>query len=188
MVEENGSFPERIRASFPKKVWEARQRANLTQERLAAALQLQGHRVAGKAVVSDWERGRAFPKFGTFLALCEALNQPPSFFFGGDYAGRPGPTQEELIANRVGELVQQLLNEGLSKTRDGNSTDAVRPSTLMAVIDDQTLERLADLLAAKLADRIAPKLLAAIQRATLESIQAANEDASAAAKRRKKQQ
>jgi transcriptional regulator with XRE-family HTH domain len=114
MPGENGTFPERIRESFPKRVREARQRANLTQDGLASALQLKGYHVAGKAAVSDWERGRAFPRFGTFLALCEALNQPPAFFFGDAYSERPGPTQEEVLAERVAERVVQHLS-----ARDG---------------------------------------------------------------------
>lgn len=72
-----------LRRAFGKRVQEARHAARLSQAQLARQLGLR----SGVAV-GDWERGKALPKFETFLRLCEALNQPPAFFIEG-YRDRP---------------------------------------------------------------------------------------------------
>jgi transcriptional regulator with XRE-family HTH domain len=72
-----------LRRAFGKRVQEARHAAHLSQSQLARHLGLR----SGVAV-GDWERGKALPKFETFLRMCDALNQPPAFFVEG-YRERP---------------------------------------------------------------------------------------------------
>jgi transcriptional regulator with XRE-family HTH domain len=72
-----------LRRAFGRRVYDARREAGLSQTELARALGLR----SGVAV-GDWERGKALPKFETFLRLCEAVNQPPAFFIDG-YRERP---------------------------------------------------------------------------------------------------
>jgi transcriptional regulator with XRE-family HTH domain len=72
-----------LRRSFGGRVHEARQAARLSQTQLARRLGLR----SGVAV-GDWERGKALPKFETFMRLCEALNQSPAYFIEG-YRERP---------------------------------------------------------------------------------------------------
>lgn len=72
-----------LRRSFGSRVQEARRAVRLSQTQLARRVGLR----SGVAV-GDWERGKALPKFETFMRLCEALNQPPAFFIEG-YRERP---------------------------------------------------------------------------------------------------
>jgi transcriptional regulator with XRE-family HTH domain len=72
-----------LRRAFGRRVHDARRDAGLSQTQLARALGLR----SGVAV-GDWERGKALPKFETFLRLCEAVNQPPAYFIDG-YRDRP---------------------------------------------------------------------------------------------------
>ena len=72
-----------LRRAFGRRVHDARRGAGLSQTELARVLGLR----SGVAV-GDWERGKALPKFETFLRLCEAVNQPPAFFIDG-YHDRP---------------------------------------------------------------------------------------------------
>jgi len=72
-----------LRRAFGRRVHDARRDAGLSQTELARVLGLR----SGVAV-GDWERGKALPKFETFLRLCEAVNQPPAFFIDG-YHDRP---------------------------------------------------------------------------------------------------
>ena len=83
----NGAMEKRaaaeLRRTFGRRVHDARRDAGLSQMQLAHALGLR----SGVAV-GDWERGKALPKFETFLRLCQAVNQPPAFFIEG-YRDRP---------------------------------------------------------------------------------------------------
>jgi transcriptional regulator with XRE-family HTH domain len=72
-----------LRRAFGRRVHDARRDAGLSQTELARVLGLR----SGVAV-GDWERGKALPKFETFLRLCEAVNQPPAFFIDG-YRDKP---------------------------------------------------------------------------------------------------
>jgi len=88
-----------LRRAFGKRVQEARHAARLSQSQLARQLGLR----SGVAV-GDWERGKALPKFETFLRMCDALNQPPAFFVEG-YRERPhkDPMQALHLALEAGE-------------------------------------------------------------------------------------
>ena len=88
-----------LRRAFGKRVQEARHAARLSQSQLARHLGLR----SGVAV-GDWERGKALPKFETFLRMCDALNQPPAFFVEG-YRERPhkDPVQALHLALEAGE-------------------------------------------------------------------------------------
>jgi transcriptional regulator with XRE-family HTH domain len=84
-----------LRRSFGGRVHEARQAAGISQAHLAKRLGLR----SGVAV-GDWERGKALPKFETFMRLCEALNQPPAYFIEG-YRERPFKGRVETIQDAV---------------------------------------------------------------------------------------
>ncbi len=88
-----------LRRAFGSRVQEARRGAGLSQTQLAKRLGLR----SGVAV-GDWERGKALPKFETFLRLCEALNQPPAFFIEG-YREHPrkDPAQQVQDALEAGD-------------------------------------------------------------------------------------
>jgi transcriptional regulator with XRE-family HTH domain len=101
---EKRSAPD-IRRLFGSRVQEARRAVRLSQTQLARRLGLR----SGVAV-GDWERGKALPKFETFLRLCEALNQPPAFFIEG-YHDRP----RKDLAEEVHEALESF--EGKSAQR-----------------------------------------------------------------------
>ena len=87
-----------LRRSFGARVHEARHAARISQAQLAKRLGLR----SGVAV-GDWERGKALPKFETFMRLCEALNQPPAYFIEG-YRERPVRGRVETLQDGVDVL------------------------------------------------------------------------------------
>jgi transcriptional regulator with XRE-family HTH domain len=87
-----------LRRSFGARVHEARRAVHISQAHLARRLGLR----SGVAV-GDWERGKALPKFETFMRLCEALNQPPAYFIEG-YRDRPAKGRVETIQEAVDTL------------------------------------------------------------------------------------
>jgi HTH-type transcriptional regulator, cell division transcriptional repressor len=91
-----------LRRSFGGRVHEARQAARISQAELAKRLGLR----SGVAV-GDWERGKALPKFETFMRLCEALNQSPAYFIEG-YRDRPAKGRVETIQDAVDTLETKL--------------------------------------------------------------------------------
>ncbi len=100
-----------LRRVFGSRVQEARRAAGLSQTQLARKLGLR----SGVAV-GDWERGKALPKFETFLRLCEVVNQPPAFFIEG-YRDRPRkePAQQmqdalEGLETRTAQRHLELLH------------------------------------------------------------------------------
>jgi transcriptional regulator with XRE-family HTH domain len=100
-----------LRRVFGGRVQEARRAAGLSQTRLARKLGLR----SGVAV-GDWERGKALPKFETFMRLCDVLNQSPAFFIEG-YRERPQKdlaqqVQDALdtIETRSGQRHLELLH------------------------------------------------------------------------------
>jgi len=100
-----------LRRTFGKRVHEARHAARLSQTQLARQLGLR----SGVAV-GDWERGKALPKFETFLRMCDALNQPPAFFIDG-YRDHPrkDPVQAlhhglEALEARISQRHLELLH------------------------------------------------------------------------------
>ncbi len=100
-----------LRRSFGMRVRAARQQAGLSQAQLARRLGLRS-----SVAVGDWERGKALPKFETFLHLYRALNQPPAYFIEG-YHDRPvkDPAQVirealEALDARAGQRHLELLH------------------------------------------------------------------------------
>jgi transcriptional regulator with XRE-family HTH domain len=87
-----------LRRAFGMRVQEARRAARVSQTQLARRLGLR----SGVAV-GDWERGKALPKFETFLRLCEALNQSPAFFIEG-YRDRPQKETAQALQDAVESL------------------------------------------------------------------------------------
>lgn len=101
-----------------------------------------------RTAVTAWESGKAFPEFRQLYRLAEALNVPLKDLLDG-YEERPGPTQEEQIATKVAELLQDSL--GL------NSAGLVRESAGHVVtegngmpVDERALDRLAEEIANRL--------------------------------------
>ena len=87
-----------LRRSFGGRVHEARHAVRISQAQLAKRLGLR----SGVAV-GDWERGKALPKFETFMRLCEALNEPPAYFIEG-YRDRPVKGRVETVQEAVDTL------------------------------------------------------------------------------------
>lgn len=87
-----------LRRAFGMRVQEARRAARVSQTQLARRLGLR----SGVAV-GDWERGKALPKFETFLRLCDALNQSPAFFIEG-YRDRPHKEPAQALQEAVDAL------------------------------------------------------------------------------------
>ena len=96
-----------LRRSFGSRVYEARQAARISQAQLAKRLGLR----SGVAV-GDWERGKALPKFETFMRLCEALNQSPAYFIEG-YRERPAKGRIESIPDAVEALESKAAQRHL---------------------------------------------------------------------------
>jgi transcriptional regulator with XRE-family HTH domain len=90
-----------LRRSFGGRVHEARQAARISQVQLAKRLGLR----SGVAV-GDWERGKALPKFETFMRLCDALNQSPAYFIEG-YRDRPQKGRVDTLQDAVDALEQK---------------------------------------------------------------------------------
>ncbi len=87
-----------LRRVFGSRVQEARRAAGLSQTQLARRLGLR----SGVAV-GDWERGKALPKFDTFMHLCDVLNQSPAFFIEG-YRERPLKDPAQLVQDALDGL------------------------------------------------------------------------------------
>ncbi len=87
-----------LRRVFGGRVQEARRAAGLSQTQLARRLGLR----SGVAV-GDWERGKALPKFDTFMHLCDVLNQSPAFFIEG-YRERPLKDPAQLVQDALDGL------------------------------------------------------------------------------------
>ncbi|HXX40236.1 MAG TPA: helix-turn-helix transcriptional regulator [bacterium] len=96
-----------LRRAFGKRVQEARHATRLSQAQLARQLGLR----SGVAV-GDWERGKALPKFETFLRLCEALNHPPAFFIEG-YRDRPQRDPAQALQHGLESLEQKSTQRHL---------------------------------------------------------------------------
>src|SRR5712692_2322722 len=96
-----------LRRSFGSRVHEARQEVRISQAQLAKRIGLR----SGVAV-GDWERGKALPKFETFMRLCQALNQPPAFFIEG-YRERPAKGRIESIQDAVDALETKSVQRHL---------------------------------------------------------------------------
>ena len=96
-----------LRRAFGGRVHEARQAAGISQAQLAKRLGLR----SGVAV-GDWERGKALPKFETFMRLCEALNQSPAYFIEG-YRERPAKGRIESTQDAVDALEAKSVQRHL---------------------------------------------------------------------------
>jgi len=138
-----------LRRAFGGRVQEARRAAGLSQTRLARRLGLR----SGVAV-GDWERGKALPKFETFMRLCDALNQPPAFFIEG-YRERPrkDPAQqvqdalegsEAKAAQRHLELLHRLEHLPVEVGR------SIAPEELRSAIERMRFEDAAPVAEARL--------------------------------------
>jgi transcriptional regulator with XRE-family HTH domain len=139
-----------LRRAFGRRVHDARRNAGLSQTELARALGLR----SGVAV-GDWERGKALPKFETFLRLCEAVNQPPAFFIDG-YRDRPVKDPVDRLretvegadaksAQRHLELLHRLEHLPVEVGR------GIAPEELRAVLEQLQVEEAAATAEARLA-------------------------------------
>jgi transcriptional regulator with XRE-family HTH domain len=139
-----------LRRAFGRRVHDARRDAGLSQTELARVLGLR----SGVAV-GDWERGKALPKFETFLRLCEAVNQPPAFFIDG-YRDHPVKDPVDRLretfegadakaAQRHLELLHRLEHLPVEVGR------GIAPEELRAALEHLRFEEAADTAKARLA-------------------------------------
>ncbi len=96
-----------LRRTFGGRVQEARRAAGLSQTQLARKIGLR----SGVAV-GDWERGKALPKFETFMRLCDVLNQSPAFFIEG-YTERPRKEPAQQVQDALDGLDARVAQRHL---------------------------------------------------------------------------
>jgi transcriptional regulator with XRE-family HTH domain len=111
-----------VKRTFGPALYRAREDAGLSRGELAEKVHKSG------SAIKSYELGKVFPKFGTFLRICEFVNQPPAYFFEESYSKRPGPTKEEILADLITNQVVGRL-EGILKPSD----EAIKTSVVRAV-------------------------------------------------------
>ncbi|MCS7234814.1 MAG: helix-turn-helix transcriptional regulator [Armatimonadota bacterium] len=126
-----------VRKSFGLRVHEARTAAGLSQRELARALGLRS-----AVAVGDWERGKGFPRFETFLRLCEVLNQPPAFFLEG-YAEPPSRDDPLQAIERLEQRMQQRHLELLHRLEQlpAEVSGCVPPDEVIRFLDSMDFEQ-----------------------------------------------
>lgn len=132
-----GRLVAEVRKSFGLRVHEARTSAGLSQRELARALGLRS-----AVAVGDWERGKAFPKFETFLRLCEVLNRPPAFFLEG-YTEAPGEADPFQALERLEQRMQQRHLELLHRLEQlpAEVSGCLPPEDVVRYLDSMDFER-----------------------------------------------
>jgi len=132
-----GKLVAQVRSSFGLRVHEARAAAGLSQRELARALGLRS-----AVAVGDWERGKAFPKFETFLRLCEVLNRPPAFFLEG-YTASPGDDDPREALERLEQRMQQRHLELLHRLEQlpAEVSGCLPPEDVVRFLDSMDFER-----------------------------------------------
>ncbi|MDR7400483.1 MAG: helix-turn-helix transcriptional regulator [Armatimonadota bacterium] len=126
-----------VKKSFGLRVHEARTSAGLSQRELARALGLRS-----AVAVGDWERGKAFPKFETFLRLCEVLNKPPAFFLEG-YTEPPRDDDPVQVLERLEQRMQQRHLELLHRLEQlpAEVSGCLPPDEVARFLDSMDFER-----------------------------------------------
>lgn len=126
-----------VRKTFGLRVHEARLAAGLSQRQLAQALGLRSAVAAG-----DWERGKSFPKFETFLRLCEVLNRPPAYFLEG-YALPPAESDPAIALERLEQRAHQRHLELLHRLEQlpAEISGCVPPDEIARFLDTMDFER-----------------------------------------------
>lgn len=156
----DGAGPEAFRINLAR----ARDRLNLTQERLAELVGM------SREAVAAWESGRAYPKFELLFKLGKALNVPLKELLDG-YEERPGPTSEEQIAETVIERLMKLLGVSLEGLDPGHDDGEATPDGAPMESKDQVLlDRFAEVLAQKLAAQLTQILVPALQQTVEETL------------------
>lgn len=132
-----GRLVAEVRKSFGLRVLEARTAVGLSQRELARALGLRS-----AVAVGDWERGKAFPKFETFLRLCEVLNRPPAFFLEG-YVEAPRDDDPLQALERVEQRMQQRHLELLHRLEQlpAEVSGCLPPDEVARFLDSMDFER-----------------------------------------------
>jgi transcriptional regulator with XRE-family HTH domain len=132
-----GKLVAQVRSTFGLRVHEARAAASLSQRELARTLGLRS-----AVAVGDWERGKAFPKFETFLRLCEVLNKPPAFFLEG-YAASPRGDDPLEALERLEQRMQQRHLELLHRLEQlpAEVSGCLPPEEVARFLDSMDFER-----------------------------------------------
>jgi transcriptional regulator with XRE-family HTH domain len=132
-----GRFLAEVRKTFGLRVHEARAAAGLSQRELSHLLGLRS-----AVAVGDWERGKAFPKFETFLRLCEVLNQPPAYFLEG-YAEPPAASDPAAAFERLEQRLHQRHLELLHRLEQlpAEISGCVPPDEIVRFLDAMDFER-----------------------------------------------
>ncbi len=123
--------------TFGLRVHEARTAAGLSQRALARLLNLRS-----AVAVGDWERGKAFPKFLTFLRMCEVLNRPPAYFLEG-YTDAPVQEGTVEALERLEAKLHQRHLELIHRLEQlpAEITGCVPPDEILAVLEGMDFER-----------------------------------------------
>jgi transcriptional regulator with XRE-family HTH domain len=132
-----GRLVNEVRAKFGLRVQGARTAAGLSQGELARALGLRS-----AVAVGDWERGKAFPRFETFLRLCEVLGQPPAYFLEG-YTQLPGEEDPTQALERLEQRMQQRHLELLHRLEQlpAEVSGCLPPDEVVRFLDSMEFER-----------------------------------------------
>ncbi len=132
-----GRLVSEIRAKFGLRVREARTTAGLSQGELARALGLRS-----AVAVGEWERGKAFPRFETFLRLCEVLGQPPAYFLEG-YTLPPREEDPAQALERLEQRMQQRHLELLHRLEQlpAEVSGCLPPDEVVRFLDAMEFER-----------------------------------------------
>ncbi|MDR5683621.1 MAG: helix-turn-helix transcriptional regulator [Armatimonadota bacterium] len=126
-----------VRRTFGLRVHEARVAAGLSQRDLSRLLALRS-----AVAVGDWERGKAFPKFETFLRLCEVLNRPPAYFLEG-YAEPPAESDPVAALERLEQRLHHRHLELLHRLEQlpAEISGCVPPDEIVRFLDGMDFER-----------------------------------------------
>jgi transcriptional regulator with XRE-family HTH domain len=132
-----GRLVSEVRRTFGLRVHEARSAAGLSQRELARLLNLRS-----AVAVGDWERGKAFPKFLTFLRLCEVLNRPPAYFLEG-YTEPPEPEEAADALERLEARLQQRHLELIHRLEQlpAEISGCVPPDEILSFLEKMDFEQ-----------------------------------------------
>ncbi|HEY3117288.1 MAG TPA: helix-turn-helix domain-containing protein [Chloroflexota bacterium] len=134
MGETSAKLANRWAVNFGRNLLRLRKRANLTKTDLARRIGVT------RQAVDKWEGG-VIPDFHNLVALADGLNASLDDLFGDVWSERPGPTQEEVLAERVVDL---LRGQVLTAREDGAKYGITRPVPVVAKVacgipDDEDL-------------------------------------------------
>ncbi|MDR7415810.1 MAG: helix-turn-helix domain-containing protein [Armatimonadota bacterium] len=132
-----GRLVSEVLRTFGLRVHEARTSAGLSQRALARLLGLRS-----AVAVGDWERQKAFPKFLTFLRLCEVLNRPPAYFLEG-YTEAPAQEGTVEALERLEAKLHQRHLELIHRLEQlpAEISGCIPPDEILSFLEKMDFER-----------------------------------------------